>query len=48
MEARTWDALVGAAKNAYTTSLAEGAVPRPLMMPLVCGELVGPAEAFAR
>ncbi|WP_445524505.1 hypothetical protein [Streptomyces cyslabdanicus] len=41
MEARIWDGLVGVAKEAYTASLAEGAVPRPLMMPLVRGELVG-------
>ncbi|MET7356698.1 hypothetical protein [Streptomyces mirabilis] len=28
-------------KEAYTAGLGEGAVPRPLMMPLVRGELVG-------
>ncbi|MFJ6527274.1 hypothetical protein ACIQMZ_18580 [Streptomyces longwoodensis] len=41
MDARTWDGLVGVAKETYTASLSEGVVPRPLMMPLVCGELVG-------
>ena len=30
-----WDALVGVAKQAYTAGLGEGAVPRPLIMPLV-------------
>ncbi|MGW3291525.1 hypothetical protein ACWDR3_43555 [Streptomyces sp. NPDC001002] len=41
MEARLWDALVEVAKGAYTAGLGEGAVPRPLIMPLVRGELVG-------
>ncbi|NUO40845.1 MAG: hypothetical protein HOV82_02290 [Streptomyces sp.] len=41
MEARMWDALVGVAKETYTASLGEGTVPRPLIMPLVRGELVG-------
>ncbi|MFF8910962.1 hypothetical protein [Streptomyces olivaceoviridis] len=36
-----WDGLVGVAKETYTASLGEGVVPRPLMMPLVRGELVG-------
>ncbi|MFJ4783991.1 hypothetical protein [Streptomyces sp. NPDC088794] len=36
-----WDALVSVAKNAYTAGLGEGTVPRPLIMPLVHGELVG-------
>lgn len=36
-----WDALVGVMKEAYTAGLGEGAVPRPVMMPLVHGELVG-------
>jgi hypothetical protein len=36
-----WDALVGSMKSAYTASLAEGVVPRPVIMPLVRGELVG-------
>lgn len=30
-----WDALVGVAKQAYTAGLGEGAVSRPLIMPLV-------------
>ncbi|MCX5497958.1 hypothetical protein OG887_00520 [Streptomyces sp. NBC_00053] len=33
--------LVSVAKQTYTASLGEGAVPRPLMMPLVRGGLVG-------
>ncbi|MEU9413070.1 hypothetical protein AB0E08_46260 [Streptomyces sp. NPDC048281] len=41
MEARLWDALVDAVKSAYTAGLGEGTVPRPLIMPLVRGELVG-------
>ncbi|SCF60657.1 hypothetical protein GA0115259_1000924, partial [Streptomyces sp. MnatMP-M17] len=41
MEARMWDGLVGVVKETYTASLGEGVVPRPLMMPLVRGELVG-------
>ncbi|MFI1869958.1 hypothetical protein [Streptomyces jumonjinensis] len=41
MEARLWDALVGVVKSAYTAGLGEGTVPRPLIMPLVRGELVG-------
>ncbi|ESP95697.1 hypothetical protein B591_30888 (plasmid) [Streptomyces sp. GBA 94-10 4N24] len=36
-----WNGLVGVAKETYTASLGEGVVPRPLMMPLVRGELVG-------
>ena len=36
-----WDALVGVAKETYSASLGEGTVPRPLIMPLVHGELVG-------
>jgi len=36
-----WDALVSVAKKAYTAGLGEGTVPRPLIMPLVRGELVG-------
>jgi hypothetical protein len=36
-----WDGLVSVAKETYTASLGEGVVPRPLMMPLVRGELVG-------
>ncbi|MFJ9543912.1 hypothetical protein ACIRPX_42825 [Streptomyces sp. NPDC101225] len=41
MEAGLWDALVGVVKEAYTAGLGEGTVPRPLIMPLVRGELVG-------
>ncbi|MFJ3714067.1 hypothetical protein [Streptomyces sp. NPDC090053] len=41
MEARMWNGLVGVAKETYTASLGEEVVPRPLMMPLVRGELVG-------
>lgn len=41
MDARTWDALVESMKSAYTTGLGEGSVPRPVIMPLVRGELVG-------
>ncbi|WP_206299987.1 hypothetical protein [Streptomyces mangrovisoli] len=36
-----WDALVDTAKSAYAAGLGEGTVPRPLIMPLVGGELVG-------
>ncbi|WP_405776377.1 hypothetical protein [Streptomyces sp. NBC_01538] len=41
MDTQTWDALAASMKNAYTAGLAEGAVPRPVIMPLVRGELVG-------
>lgn len=41
MDTRMWNGLVGVAKETYTASLGEGVVPRPLMMPLVRGELVG-------
>ncbi|WP_223734760.1 hypothetical protein [Streptomyces purpurogeneiscleroticus] len=36
-----WEALVGVVKSAYTAGLSEGAVPRPLIIPLLHGELVG-------
>ncbi|MGW6706860.1 hypothetical protein ACWGDE_18475 [Streptomyces sp. NPDC054956] len=36
-----WNGLVSVVKQAYTAGLGEGTVPRPLMMPLVRGELVG-------
>ncbi|MFD7498984.1 hypothetical protein ACFV8T_43090 [Streptomyces sp. NPDC059832] len=36
-----WDALVGVMKDAYIAGLGEGTVPRPVIMPLVRGELVG-------
>lgn len=41
MDTQTWDALAVSMKNAYTAGLGEGAVPRPVIMPLVRGELVG-------
>ncbi|WP_432101234.1 hypothetical protein [Streptomyces sp. WAC 04229] len=41
VDAQMWNGLVGVAKETYTASLGEGAMPRPLMMPLVRGELVG-------
>ncbi|MGW9314855.1 hypothetical protein ACWGSB_21160 [Streptomyces albidoflavus] len=41
MDTRMWNGLVGVAKETYTAVLGEGVVPRPLMMPLVRGELVG-------
>lgn len=36
-----WDALVDVMKNAYRSGLGTGSVPRPVIMPLVRGELVG-------
>ncbi|WP_327699631.1 hypothetical protein [Streptomyces sp. NBC_00459] len=41
MDTQTWDALAASMKNAYTAGLGEGTVPRPVIMPLVRGELVG-------
>ncbi|MEU4169187.1 hypothetical protein AB0F46_20225 [Streptomyces sp. NPDC026665] len=41
MDTRTWDTLVGSMKSAYVKGVREGAVPRPVIMPLVRGELVG-------
>ncbi|MGW0834170.1 hypothetical protein [Streptomyces prunicolor] len=41
METRTFDALTESMKSAYVAGLSEGAVPRPVIMPLVRGELVG-------
>ncbi|MCX4902908.1 hypothetical protein [Streptomyces sp. NBC_00878] len=41
MDKQVWDTLVESMKNAYTGGLGEGAVPRPVIMPLVRGELVG-------
>ncbi|WP_406440331.1 hypothetical protein OHB14_15945 [Streptomyces sp. NBC_01613] len=41
MDGRIWDALVDSMKSAYTAGLEQGAVPRPVIMPLVRGELVG-------
>ncbi|WP_405717371.1 hypothetical protein OG607_00730 [Streptomyces sp. NBC_01537] len=36
-----WDALVGSMKSAYTAGLGAGAVPKPVIMPLLRGELIG-------
>ncbi|MEV4872825.1 hypothetical protein [Streptomyces syringium] len=41
MEARMWHALVDVMKNAYIEGQSKGTVPRPGVMPLVRGELVG-------
>ncbi|MET9467094.1 hypothetical protein ABZY44_20280 [Streptomyces sp. NPDC006544] len=41
MKARLWKGLVALVRETYTAELGEGSVPRPLMMPLVRGELVG-------
>ncbi|MFS8204102.1 hypothetical protein ACLVWQ_36205 [Streptomyces sp. CWNU-52B] len=41
MDTQTWDTLVASMKNAYSADLAQGTVPRPVLMPLVRGELVG-------
>ncbi|MEU8793184.1 hypothetical protein [Streptomyces sp. NPDC048643] len=41
MDSRTWDTLVGSMKGTYATGVGEGAVPKPVIMPLVRGELVG-------
>ncbi|MFD8733848.1 hypothetical protein ACFV06_02895 [Streptomyces sp. NPDC059618] len=41
MDTNTWDTLVGSMKSAYVKGVGEGAVPRPVIMPLVRGELVG-------
>ena len=41
MEARMWDALVDVLKSAHTVGPGEGTVPRPVIMRLVRGELVG-------
>ncbi|MGY1495398.1 hypothetical protein ACW4TU_01920 [Streptomyces sp. QTS52] len=41
MDTQTWDALAVSMKNAYIAGPGEGAVPRPVIMPLVRGELVG-------
>ncbi|MEU5382018.1 hypothetical protein ABZ359_42145 [Streptomyces sp. NPDC005968] len=39
MDTQVWDALVSTMKAAYTAGLQEGAVPRPVIMPLAGGEL---------
>ncbi|MFI1408662.1 hypothetical protein ACH4Y0_01795 [Streptomyces sp. NPDC020707] len=41
MDTQTWDALVASMKKAYAADLAQGSAPRPVIMPLVRGELVG-------
>ena len=41
MDAHTWNALVSSMKQAYTAGLEMGTVPRPVVMPLVRGQLVG-------
>lgn len=41
MDTRTFDALTESMKSAYVAGLSEGAVPRPVIMPLVRGQLVG-------
>lgn len=41
LEARMGNGLVSVVKKTYTASLGEGTVPRPLVMPLVRGEMVG-------
>ncbi|MFE6826426.1 hypothetical protein [Streptomyces sp. NPDC057690] len=41
MDGQIWDALVDSVKNACAAGLEQGAVPRPVIMPLVGGELVG-------
>ena len=41
MDTRPFDALTESMKSAYVAGLSEGAVPRPVIMPLVRGELVG-------
>ncbi|MEU0784160.1 hypothetical protein ABZ341_21585 [Streptomyces sp. NPDC006173] len=41
MDSRTWDTLVSSMKGTYVTGVGEGEVPRPVIMPLVRGELVG-------
>ncbi|MEV6015678.1 MULTISPECIES: hypothetical protein [unclassified Streptomyces] len=41
MDTSTWDTLVGSMKSACVKGVREGAPPRPVIMPLVRGELVG-------
>ncbi|WP_406130313.1 hypothetical protein [Streptomyces sp. NBC_00989] len=41
MDTRTFDALTESMKSAYVAGLSEGVAPRPVIMPLVRGELVG-------
>jgi hypothetical protein len=41
VDTRTWDTLVSSMKSTYANGVGEGATPRPVIMPLVRGELVG-------
>ncbi|MET7683973.1 hypothetical protein [Streptomyces sp. NPDC005423] len=41
VDTRVWDTVVESLKSACAADLAEGAEPRPVIMPLVRGELVG-------
>ncbi|WP_371664478.1 hypothetical protein [Streptomyces sp. NBC_00280] len=41
MDTQTWEALAVSMKNAYVAGPGEGSMPRPVIMPLVRGELVG-------
>jgi hypothetical protein len=41
VDTQTWDALAVSMKSADTAGLGEGAVPHPVIRPLVRGELVG-------
>ncbi|MDX3748964.1 hypothetical protein [Streptomyces sp. AK08-02] len=41
MDTQTWDALAASMRNAYIAGPGEGELPRPVIMPLVRGELVG-------
>jgi hypothetical protein len=41
VDTQTWDTLVASMRNACTADLTQGAAPRPVIMPLVRGELVG-------
>ncbi|MFE0632754.1 hypothetical protein ACFW3D_38100 [Streptomyces sp. NPDC058864] len=41
MEAWMWDVFVSTMRETYTVSLRKGVAPRPVIMPVVRGELVG-------
>jgi hypothetical protein len=41
VDTQVWDALVESMKGAYRGGLEQGVVPRPVIMPLLRGELVG-------
>jgi hypothetical protein len=41
VDTQTWDTLAASMRSAYLAGPGEGAVPRPVIMPLVRGELVG-------